>query len=227
MSLYLVRLQNIIKHSWERNFVLFDKILVSTIKRLQWRFQAFFDVSLFERLFWKSCRPQKKTLIQGASPGIWYRLWYEDAIGRRSWYITTQERKICNMEIEIVMFVINGSMKLTDLPIDRSKSREKGRDLTQSYDKSPYTNRNVKRAKWQQKQRHKKVRLNRYEAEVLLYVVCLISSSTGYIWPRLFSNSGLFMDKTSSMYLCVKLNRDAKCFQPVESKDYINSASYE
>ena len=39
-------------------------------------------------------------------------------------------------------------------------SREKGRDLTQSYDKSPYTNRNVKRAKWQHKQRHKKVRLN-------------------------------------------------------------------
>ena len=38
--------------------------------------------------------------------------------------------------------------------------REKGRDLTQSYDKSPYTNRNVKRAKWQHKQRHKKVRLN-------------------------------------------------------------------
>ena len=38
--------------------------------------------------------------------------------------------------------------------------REKGRDLTQSYDKSPYTNRNAKRAKWQHKQRHKKVRLN-------------------------------------------------------------------
>ena len=35
-------------------------------------------------------------------------------------------------------------------------SREKGRYLTQSYDKSPYTNRNVKRAKWQHKQRHKK-----------------------------------------------------------------------
>ena len=28
--------------------------------------------------------------------------------------------------------------------------------LNQSYDKSPYTNRNVKRAKWQHKQRHKK-----------------------------------------------------------------------
>ena len=35
-------------------------------------------------------------------------------------------------------------------------SREKGRYLTQSYDKSPYTNRNVKRAKCQHKQRHKK-----------------------------------------------------------------------
>ena len=29
--------------------------------------------------------------------------------------------------------------------------RQKGGDLTQSYDKSPYTNRNVKRAKWQHK----------------------------------------------------------------------------
>ena len=34
--------------------------------------------------------------------------------------------------------------------------REKGSDLNQSYDKSPYTNRNVKRAEWQHKQRHKK-----------------------------------------------------------------------
>ena len=33
---------------------------------------------------------------------------------------------------------------------------EKGRDLTQSYDKSPYTSRNVKRTTWQHKQPHKK-----------------------------------------------------------------------
>ena len=46
------------------------------------------------------------------------------------------------------------------LRLFRSDLREKGRDLTQSYDKSPYTNRNVKRAKGQHKQRHKKVRLN-------------------------------------------------------------------
>ena len=38
--------------------------------------------------------------------------------------------------------------------------KQKGGDLTQSYDKSPYANRNVKREKWQHKQRHKKVRLN-------------------------------------------------------------------
>ena len=35
------------------------------------------------------------------------------------------------------------------------KQLQKGGDLTKSYDKSPYTNRNVKRAKWQHKQRHK------------------------------------------------------------------------
>ena len=34
------------------------------------------------------------------------------------------------------------------------------------------------------------------------------------------------MDKTSSMYLYVKLNRDANCCLPVESKDCINSPSY-
>ena len=40
------------------------------------------------------------------------------------------------------------------------RERQKGGDLTQSYDKSPYTHGKVKRAKWKHKQRHKKVRLN-------------------------------------------------------------------
>ena len=44
--------------------------------------------------------------------------------------------------------------------VKAKKTRQKGGDLTQSYDKSPYTNRNVKGAKQQHKQRHKKVRLN-------------------------------------------------------------------
>ena len=35
------------------------------------------------------------------------------------------------------------------------------------------------------------------------------------------------MDNTSSMYLYVKLNWDANRFLPAESKDCLNSASYE
>ena len=48
-SLQLVKLQNGIKHSWEGDFFLFlNKIIVSTIKFPEWRFQAFHDVSLFK-----------------------------------------------------------------------------------------------------------------------------------------------------------------------------------
>ena len=39
--------------------------------------------------------------------------------------------------------------------------------------------------------------------------------------------SGLLIDNTSSMYLYVKLNWDANFFFPCESKDCMNSASYE
>ena len=36
---------------------------------------------------------------------------------------------------------------MTATGAETNDQRQKGRDLTQSYDKSPYTNRNVKRAK--------------------------------------------------------------------------------
>ena len=93
---------------------MFDKNPVST-KNF---FNDDFKRSLFEKLIWKSCRPQNKTFTRGASPGISYMLQDKDAIGGRSWYIATQERKICDMETDIVTFVINGSMKLT-VPPDR------------------------------------------------------------------------------------------------------------
>ena len=32
------------------------------------------------------------------------------------WNIATQERKVCEMEVEIVMFVVKGSSKLTFPP---------------------------------------------------------------------------------------------------------------
>ena len=38
--------------------------------------------------------------------------------------------------------------------------REKGRDLTQSYDKRPYTHRKIQKATWQHKKRHHKCRLH-------------------------------------------------------------------
>ena len=76
----------------EREISYCDKIPVSTIKLPQWRFQAFLDVSLFEKLIWNSCRPQDKTSIRGASPGIPYKLRNKDAIGGRGWNIATQER---------------------------------------------------------------------------------------------------------------------------------------
>ena len=43
----------------------------------------------------------------------------------------------------IILYIFNQFGKIKETLI----IREKGRDLTQSYDKSPYTNRNVKRAK--------------------------------------------------------------------------------
>ena len=68
---------------------------------------------------------------------------------------------------------------------------------------------------------------SRYEVEVELSVVFMISISAGNILPRQFSNLGLFIDIIPSMYQLVRLNRNANCFFPVESKDCMNSASYE
>ena len=77
-------------------------------------------------------------------------------------YIEWEKLKIAGKsKIEKVPRVIRGEKSNKDMASSRNLVwREKGRDLTQSHDKSPYTNRNVKRAKWQQKQRHKKVRLH-------------------------------------------------------------------
>ena len=41
----------------------------------------------------------------------------KNAIGGRRWDVATQERKVRNMEIEIVTFVVKGSAKLT-VPTD-------------------------------------------------------------------------------------------------------------
>ena len=60
---------------------------------------------LFEKLTGKSPGSQNKTLIRGASPGVPYKLRDKNAIGRRRWNIISQERKVCDMEIEIIRFI--------------------------------------------------------------------------------------------------------------------------
>ena len=96
---------------------MFGKIPVPTIELPKRRFQTFLDISLPEKLIGKSHRPQNKTFIRGASPGVSDKLRDKNAIGGRRWDVATQERKVCNMEIEIVTFVVKGSAKLT-VPTD-------------------------------------------------------------------------------------------------------------
>ena len=64
----MVRLQNVIQHSWEENFILSYKIHVLTINLPHWQVQALVDVSLFKKLIWKSFRHQNKSSIWAASP---------------------------------------------------------------------------------------------------------------------------------------------------------------
>ena len=53
-------------------------------------------------------------------------LWDENAIGGRRQDVPTQERKVCNMEIEIVTFVVKGSATLT-VPIEWQEQIQVGR----------------------------------------------------------------------------------------------------
>ena len=57
------------------------------------------------------------------------------------WFILVQRLQFNKSNVTNIMF---------------PSKRKKGRNLTQSYDKIPYTNRTVKRAKWQHKQRQRK-----------------------------------------------------------------------
>ena len=61
---------------------------------------------------WKSRRSQNKTFLRGASPGIPYELWDKHTIGWRKWNIATQERKVCDIEVEIAMFVVKEIVEL-------------------------------------------------------------------------------------------------------------------
>ena len=66
--------------------------------------------------YWKSRRLQNKTFMRGSSPSVSYKLRDKNTIGRRRWNITTQERKICDMEIVIISFVVDETVKFTIPP---------------------------------------------------------------------------------------------------------------
>ena len=67
------------------------------------------------------------------------------------------ENNLCKFELGPIIFLDSKgiwNLKYKEIRGSGAKLflRENGRDLTQSYDKSPCTNRNVQRAKWQHKQ---------------------------------------------------------------------------
>ena len=81
---------------------------------------VWWDTYIDHRTSRKSHRSQNKTLIRGASPGIPYELWDKHTICWRRWNIATQKKKVCDMEVEIVAFVIKRSAQLT-VPPDRQE----------------------------------------------------------------------------------------------------------
>ena len=85
---------------------MFDEILTSTIELTEGRFQTFPDISLPEKLPWKLRRSQNNTFIRGGNPDIACELSDKHAIGGRRWNIATRERKVCDMEFDIVTIVV-------------------------------------------------------------------------------------------------------------------------
>ena len=154
------------------------------------RFQTSLDISLPVKLIGKWHRPQIKTFIRGASPGVSDELWDKNAIGGRRLNVASQERKFCNMEIEIVTFIVKGNVKLT-VPTDWQEKIQVGSRCVAL-------------------RRVSDLKLSGIHLTEIILEVCV-----------------LLMGKTSSMYLYVKLNWDANRFLPAESKDCMNSASYE
>ena len=65
---------------------------------------------------------------------------------------STEKQDLCaQMSMLILHLPNNMKISLYDEDRDDLHVREKGRDLTQSYDKSPYTHRKIQKASWQHK----------------------------------------------------------------------------
>ena len=99
---------------------------------------------------------------------FWNILFPKDRLFYKHSYSTREERYRpshaipSNRPTEVSIWVLNlvNSRQFYSKTTCINFTREKGRYLTQSCDKIPYTNRNVKWAMWQYKRRHKRVRLH-------------------------------------------------------------------
>ena len=64
-------------------------------------------------------------------------------------FVGVEENFIGILSYTVPIFII--ATIYTEYIWPQTKLKEKGRDLTQSHDKSPYTNRKIQKAKWQHK----------------------------------------------------------------------------
>ena len=168
-----------------------------TISNVSWH------ISLPKKLTWQLHRSRNKTFIRGASPHIPHELWDKHTICWRRLNIATKERKLCDMEVEIVTFVVKGSAQLT-VPPNRQEYIQVGSRGSNSVGTGAFV-----------------IGLSQIPSFfLLLWVVAFISSSSGYIWPRKSSTSALLMDV---WIFEVELRC---CFFRVESKGGMNFSSY-
>ena len=147
LSLLIKRIKVILKHSYLINMLIYSLTFVSTAPyrtELKLESTELSDVVLTVK-------------ARDNDTGINGRISYSIISGN----IRVSMKQISADHKQYLFCGLSFVYKISFISKQQSSSlREKGTDLTQSYDKSPYTNRNVKRAKWQHKQRHKKVRLN-------------------------------------------------------------------
>ena len=90
-------------HGALMRFIKFAILYSKTLIVVKMRFNTqFLGVSLFKRLAGKSCWPQNKTYILGASPNISCLCCeIKRHVCGRIWIIAPPERTVCNMEMEV------------------------------------------------------------------------------------------------------------------------------
>ena len=100
---------------------------------------------------------------------------------RHKTHITSDEQSVILSSSRTLNYYWLDEMKFAEpLSLLINSLRGKGRDLTQSCDKIPYTSRNVKRAEWQHRQHREKVRFKRLRTDLGRSVG--VTTATQLVW---------------------------------------------